>query len=39
VRGREGFRFEAIPDGLSDTDRASQDYGRSLSLSTSQCWK
>jgi hypothetical protein len=36
VRGREGFRFEAIPDGLSDADRASQDYGRSLSLSTSQ---
>jgi hypothetical protein len=35
VRGREDFRFEAIPDGLVDADRVSQDYGRSLSLSLS----
>ncbi|XP_062194607.1 7-deoxyloganetin glucosyltransferase-like [Phragmites australis] len=35
VRGREGFRFEAIPDGLRDDDRGKQDYGRGLSVSTS----
>ena len=35
VRGREGFRFEAIPDGLSDADRGKQDYGRGLAVSTS----
>ncbi|CAL4969992.1 unnamed protein product [Urochloa decumbens] len=35
VRGREGFRFEAIPDGLSDADRGKQDYGQSLLVSTS----
>ncbi|RCV05965.1 hypothetical protein SETIT_1G125200v2 [Setaria italica] len=34
VRGREGFRFEAIPDGLSDADRGKQDYGLSLLVST-----
>ncbi|TVU32567.1 hypothetical protein EJB05_24300, partial [Eragrostis curvula] len=35
VRGRrdDGFRFEAIPDGLSEADRGKQDYGRSLSVS------
>ncbi|CAL5058848.1 unnamed protein product [Urochloa decumbens] len=33
VRGRDGFRFEAIPDGLSDADRAKQDYGASLAAS------
>ncbi|KAL6659363.1 hypothetical protein ACP70R_003403 [Stipagrostis hirtigluma subsp. patula] len=36
VRGRDGFRFEAIPDGLSDADRGKQDYGRALSVSTSR---
>ncbi|GJM90869.1 hypothetical protein PR202_ga07190 [Eleusine coracana subsp. coracana] len=36
VRGRDGFRFEAIPDGLSDADRGKQDYGQSLLVSTSQ---
>ncbi|RCV05963.1 hypothetical protein SETIT_1G125000v2 [Setaria italica] len=35
VRGREGFRFEAIPDGLSEADRGKQDYGRGLSVSMS----
>ena len=30
VRGHDGFRFEAIPDGLSDADRRKQDYGRGL---------
>ena len=35
VWGREGFRFEAIPDGLSDADRGKQDYGRGLAVSTS----
>ncbi|KAJ1278981.1 hypothetical protein BS78_04G119800 [Paspalum vaginatum] len=34
VRGRDGFRFEAIPDGLSDADRSKQDYGQSLLVST-----
>ncbi|CAL4888505.1 unnamed protein product [Urochloa decumbens] len=33
VRGRDGFRFEAIPDGLCDADRAKQDYGSSLAAS------
>lgn len=36
VRHRDGFRFEAIPDGLSDADRGKQDYGQSLLVSTSQ---
>ncbi|GJN19574.1 hypothetical protein PR202_gb06863 [Eleusine coracana subsp. coracana] len=37
VRGRDGFRFEAVPDGLSDADRGKQDYGQSLLVvSTSQ---
>ncbi|PAN05255.1 hypothetical protein PAHAL_1G125300 [Panicum hallii] len=35
VRGREGFRFEAIPDGLSEADRGKQDYLRGLAVSTS----
>ncbi|CAN6231261.1 unnamed protein product [Urochloa humidicola] len=35
VRGRDGFRFEAIPDGLSEADRGKQDYGQSLLVSTS----
>ncbi|RCV05960.1 hypothetical protein SETIT_1G124700v2 [Setaria italica] len=36
VRGQDGFRFEAFPDGLSDADRGKkQDYGRSVALSTS----
>ncbi|CAO2045446.1 unnamed protein product [Urochloa humidicola] len=35
VRGRDGFRFEAIPDGLSEDDRGKQDYGQSLLVSTS----
>ncbi|CAN6243942.1 unnamed protein product [Urochloa humidicola] len=34
VRGRDGFRFEAIPDGLSEADRGKQDYGQSLLVST-----
>ncbi|TVU32577.1 hypothetical protein EJB05_24311, partial [Eragrostis curvula] len=30
VRGRDyGFRFESIPDGLTDADRGKQDYGQS----------
>jgi hypothetical protein len=33
VRGRDGFQFEAIPDGLSETDRGKQDYGQSLLVS------
>nr|CAB3446447.1 unnamed protein product [Digitaria exilis] len=35
VRGRDGFRFEAIPDGLSEAERGKQDYGRGLAVSTS----
>ncbi|CAO2038066.1 unnamed protein product [Urochloa humidicola] len=35
VRGRDGFRFEAIPDGLSEADRGKQDYGQSPLVSTS----
>nr|XP_034604483.1 7-deoxyloganetin glucosyltransferase-like [Setaria viridis] len=38
VRGREGFRFETIPDGLSEADRGKQDYGTGLALSiTTRC--
>ncbi|RLN09546.1 7-deoxyloganetin glucosyltransferase-like [Panicum miliaceum] len=38
VRGREGFRFEAIPDGLSEADRGKQDYGTGLAASiTASC--
>ncbi|CAL4969994.1 unnamed protein product [Urochloa decumbens] len=38
VRGRDGFRFEAIPDGLSDADCGKQDYGQSLLVSvTTRC--
>ncbi|GJN19577.1 hypothetical protein PR202_gb06866 [Eleusine coracana subsp. coracana] len=29
----DGFRFEAIPDGLSEAERGKQDYGRSLAVS------
>ncbi|KAL6900897.1 hypothetical protein ACP4OV_005573 [Aristida adscensionis] len=36
VRGGDGFRFEAIPDGLSDADRGARDYGLSLLVSTSR---
>lgn len=36
VRGREGFRFEAIPDGLVDDARDARDYNLSLSMATSQ---
>uniref|UniRef100_A0ACD6ABD2 Uncharacterized protein n=1 Tax=Avena sativa TaxID=4498 RepID=A0ACD6ABD2_AVESA len=37
VRGREGFRFEAIPDGLveADRDRDAEDYDLRLSAATS----
>ncbi|KAF8739378.1 hypothetical protein HU200_013862 [Digitaria exilis] len=35
VQGRDGFRFEAIPDGLSEAERGKQDYGRGLAVSTS----
>jgi len=38
VRGRDGFRFEAIPDGLSDADRGKQDYGRGLEMAVSTSW-
>ncbi|OEL20603.1 7-deoxyloganetin glucosyltransferase [Dichanthelium oligosanthes] len=34
VLGRDGFRFEAIPDGLSEADRGKQDYGQKLLVST-----
>ncbi|KAJ1278984.1 hypothetical protein BS78_04G120200 [Paspalum vaginatum] len=33
VRGRDGFCFEAIPDGLSVADRAAQDYNIGLCVS------
>ncbi|KAI4997293.1 hypothetical protein ZWY2020_052635 [Hordeum vulgare] len=38
VRGHEGFRFEAIPDGLveADRDRDGVDYDLRLSAATSQ---
>ncbi|TVU42973.1 hypothetical protein EJB05_09400, partial [Eragrostis curvula] len=32
--GREGFRFETIPDGLLDADRDAQDYDVGLSKAT-----
>lgn len=35
VRGREGFRFEAIPDGLVEADRDAGDYDLGLSAATS----
>jgi hypothetical protein len=35
VRGREGFRFEAIPDGLVEADRDAGDYDIGLSAATS----
>uniref|UniRef100_A0A8R7QAC5 Uncharacterized protein n=2 Tax=Triticum urartu TaxID=4572 RepID=A0A8R7QAC5_TRIUA len=38
VRGREGFRFEAIPDGLVEADRDAEDYDLRLSAATSQRW-
>ncbi|CAN6251172.1 unnamed protein product [Urochloa humidicola] len=38
VRGRDGFRFMAIPDGLSDADRGKQDYSIGLAASiTTRC--
>ncbi|XBH89427.1 hypothetical protein VPH35_081331 [Triticum aestivum] len=36
VRGHEGFRFEAIPDGLVEADRDAEDYDLMLSAATSQ---
>ncbi|KAF8739379.1 hypothetical protein HU200_013863 [Digitaria exilis] len=36
VRGEEGFRFEAIPDGLSEADRGNQEYGRSVAVATAR---
>ncbi|GJM95433.1 hypothetical protein PR202_ga12169 [Eleusine coracana subsp. coracana] len=33
--GSSSFRFETIPDGLSDAERAVQDYGLGLSVATS----
>ncbi|KAI4988229.1 hypothetical protein ZWY2020_029859 [Hordeum vulgare] len=36
--GREGFRFEAIPDGLVEADRHAVDYDLRLSAATSQRW-
>ncbi|XP_062178531.1 7-deoxyloganetin glucosyltransferase-like [Phragmites australis] len=33
LRGREGFRFEAVPDGLSEEDRRSPDRTMKLYLS------
>lgn len=38
VLGREddGFRFEAIPDGVADADRAAPDHGSRLSASVSR---
>uniref|UniRef100_A0A0E0LRP6 Uncharacterized protein n=1 Tax=Oryza punctata TaxID=4537 RepID=A0A0E0LRP6_ORYPU len=35
VRGRDGFRFETIPDGLLDADRDAADYDLGLSVATS----
>ncbi|PAN05259.1 hypothetical protein PAHAL_1G125700 [Panicum hallii] len=38
VRGREGFCFETIPDGLSKADRGKQDYSTGLAASiTATC--
>ncbi|KAL5229764.1 hypothetical protein ABZP36_028540 [Zizania latifolia] len=36
LRGREGFRFETIPDGLLDADRDAADYDIGLSVATSR---
>ncbi|KAL6661828.1 hypothetical protein ACP70R_001212 [Stipagrostis hirtigluma subsp. patula] len=36
VRGRDGLRFEAIPDGLSDAERGAPDHGLAMLVSTSQ---
>ncbi|KAL6660834.1 hypothetical protein ACP70R_000218 [Stipagrostis hirtigluma subsp. patula] len=36
VRGRDGFRFEAMPDGLSDAERGARDHGLAMLVSTSQ---
>ncbi|TKW20470.1 hypothetical protein SEVIR_4G090500v4 [Setaria viridis] len=33
LRGREGFRFESVPDGLSEEDRRSPDHTVKLYLS------
>uniref|UniRef100_A0A0E0ARA4 Glycosyltransferase n=1 Tax=Oryza glumipatula TaxID=40148 RepID=A0A0E0ARA4_9ORYZ len=35
VRGRDGFRFEAIPDGMADADRDVGNYDLALSAATS----
>uniref|UniRef100_A0ACD5YVW6 Uncharacterized protein n=1 Tax=Avena sativa TaxID=4498 RepID=A0ACD5YVW6_AVESA len=36
LRGRDdGFRFETIPDGLSDEERSADDYGLALSMAVS----
>ncbi|EAZ41650.1 hypothetical protein OsJ_26184 [Oryza sativa Japonica Group] len=35
VRGRDGFQFETIPDGLLDADRDAADYDLGLSVATS----
>uniref|UniRef100_A0A0E0HSG5 Glycosyltransferase n=1 Tax=Oryza nivara TaxID=4536 RepID=A0A0E0HSG5_ORYNI len=35
VRGRDRFRFEAIPDGMADADRDVGDYDLALSVATS----
>ncbi|KAG8044280.1 hypothetical protein GUJ93_ZPchr0130g6521 [Zizania palustris] len=37
LRGREGFRFETIPDGLLDANRDGADYDIGLSVATSRC--
>uniref|UniRef100_A0A0D9X4T1 Glycosyltransferase n=1 Tax=Leersia perrieri TaxID=77586 RepID=A0A0D9X4T1_9ORYZ len=34
VRGRDGFRFETIPDGVLDADRDAADYDLGLSVAT-----
>ena len=36
LHGRDGFRFEAIPDGLVEADRDAADYDLRLSASTSK---
>ncbi|BAF22998.2 7-deoxyloganetin glucosyltransferase isoform X2 [Oryza sativa Japonica Group] len=35
VRGRDGFRFEAIPDGMADADHDIGNYDLALSAATS----
>jgi hypothetical protein len=36
LHGREGFRFETIPDGLSEAERGAHDYGLSLCMAVSR---